>query len=344
MSDGVMEDQRPLMHATQSWGVSLLGHGVAVWLALFVLGDLKFAPQEEPFRWNVSMVVPPKPTPTPESAPPPVQQTSSKPSPPQVRPIEPTPIVETNTAPIVQTVQTVQWVERREISRDVQEMQDVRQVEQVVERPVQAVSQSINAAVKAQPSPQAVAPTPAVVAAAPVVTAPPSSAVVRASQPVANPARAPVIETASIETATAAAREIVEQEIAAVTPAPSSTVVTSLQAIQEAAVRPAPAVARPGPKADYRWVGEALGERVRQLLVYPAKARLNNLTGRVVVRVVIREDGHLHDIEIVKGSGHDILDHAAIELVRRACPLKMKHALGRPQVTIMLPVVYELVG
>jgi protein TonB len=241
-------------------------------------------------------------------------------------------------------VQAVQQVETREISRDVQEVQDVRQVEQVVERQVHAVSQSIDAVVTPQPSPQAVAPSPPVVAAAPVVTAHASSAVVQASQPVANAAPAPVIEAKSTETAMATAREIVEQELAAVTPAPSAPVVTSLQAVQEAAARPAPAASRPGPRADYRWVGEALGERVRQLLVYPAKARLNNVTGRVVVKVVIREDGHLHDIEVVRGSGHDILDEAAIELVRRACPLKMKHALGRPQVTITLPVVYELVG
>lgn len=336
-----MEDRRPLMHPTQSWGLSLLGHGVAVWLALFVLGDLKFAPQEEPFRWNVSMVEPPKPSPAPEPVPPPVQQPSSKPAPPHKKPVEPTPVVQTTATPAVQTVQAVQRVDAQEVRRDIHE---VRQVEQVVERPVQAVSQSINAVVTPQPSQQAVAPTPAVVAAAPVVTASPSAAIVQASQPVANAAPVSVIEATSIETATAAARGIVEQEIAAVTPAPSAPVVTSRQAIQEAADRPALAASRPGPKADYRWVGEALGERVRQLLVYPAKARLNNLTGRVVVKVVIREDGHLHDIEIVKRSGHDILDEAAVELVRRACPLKMKHSLGRPQVTITLPVVYELVG
>jgi protein TonB len=358
MTGGALSQRSITVHSAHSWGLSLLGHGIAVWIAVFVLGDMKLVPQEEAFRWNVAMVEPSKPAPMAEPAPTPAKPTPMKPTPapvqPAARPVEPTPAVETTPSPVVQTVQAVQRTETREVRQDVQE---IRRVEQVVERTVQTLTRSVDAVAAVRPTLQAITPAPTVTAvgpvvatsspaavvqaAAPLVAASAPTAVVQASQPVVNAAPPPMVEAKSIETASATVREVVEPKIAAVTPAP---VPAPSQPVQEAAAHPAPTVPRPAVKADYRWVGEALGDRVRQLLVYPAKARMNNVTGRVLVKVVIREDGHLHELEVVKGSGHEILDEAALEMVRRACPLKMKHALGRPQVTITLPVVYELVG
>jgi protein TonB len=350
-------------------------------MAIMVLGDLKFVPRQEPFRWEVSMVEPPKPEPVAEQAPTSAKPTPVKPTPVPVTPTEVAPIVETVVTQVVQAVQPVQRVETQEIR---QEAREVRPVEQVVERTAQTVTRSAEAVAPAPPTPQVIAPSAAVSTAAPVVETARAEAVVQAGQPVAGPApvvaatagqpviqaapsaEAPVqrvadakavvqageVMTASvakvmatrlIETATATVREREEPKFIAAPPLTGATE-TSRQPVREAALRPAPAVSRSAAQADYRWVGEALGERVRQLLTYPAKARLNNLTGRVIVKVVIREDGHLYDVEVVKGSGHEILDEAAVDLVRRSCPLKMKHALGRPRVTIMLPVTYELIG
>lgn len=340
MSDSVAPPQAGFPNPAQGWVVSLMVHAVAVWMAAMVLGDLKFLPKEEPFRWDVSMVEPPKPEPVPQQAPASAKPTPVKPTPVPVTPTEVAPIVETVVTQVVQAVQPVQRVETQEIR---QEVREVRPVEQVVERTVQTVTRSAEAVTPAPPTPQVIAPSDAVSTAAPVVETARAEAVLQASRPVASPASAPVVSAKSVETATAAVREREEPKFIAAPPLTGATE-TPPQPVQEVALRPAPAVSQPAAKADYRWVGEALGERVRQLLIYPAKARLNNLTGRVIVKVVIREDGQLHDVEVVKGSGHEILDEAAVDLVRRSCPLKMKHALGRPRVTIMLPVTYELIG
>jgi len=61
-----------------------------------------------------------------------------------------------------------------------------------------------------------------------------------------------------------------------------------------------------------------------------------------VLKVSIRQDGHLKDVEVVKSSGHESLDQAAIEAVQRACPLHMKHVLRAPMVVLHLPVSYSL--
>ncbi len=99
---------------------------------------------------------------------------------------------------------------------------------------------------------------------------------------------------------------------------------------------------RPSMRADYGWLAESLWRRVAELKRYPSSARLNGWEGRVVLRAVIRSDGHLADISVQNSSGYDALDKAAIEAVRLACPLHMKHELGRPEVAVSLPIVYSL--
>lgn len=97
-----------------------------------------------------------------------------------------------------------------------------------------------------------------------------------------------------------------------------------------------------GPKADYKWLAESLHRRIIELRHYPSTARLNGWEGKVVLKVSIRHDGQLKDVEVVKSSGHDSLDQAAMEAVRRACPLHMKHELTAPMVVLHLPVSYSL--
>ena len=95
-------------------------------------------------------------------------------------------------------------------------------------------------------------------------------------------------------------------------------------------------------KLDHRWLGESLWRRVAELKRYPNSARLNGQEGKVILRAVIRSDGHLADVFILKSSGHSALDAAAIEAVKLACPLQMKHAIGKPQIVVSLPIVYSL--
>jgi protein TonB len=95
-------------------------------------------------------------------------------------------------------------------------------------------------------------------------------------------------------------------------------------------------------KGDYRWLGEALVDRLKALQRYPSRARLNNWQGKVILQAVIKADGHLGEVVVLKSSGHQELDAAALDTLRLACPLHMKHALGVSEVKLTVPVVYSL--
>ena len=104
------------------------------------------------------------------------------------------------------------------------------------------------------------------------------------------------------------------------------------------------AVAMSGAEArtDNRWLAESLWRRVAELKRYPSAARLNGQEGKVILKAVIRSDGQLADVVVQKSSGHSVLDEAAIEAVKLACPLHMKQAIGKPQIVVSLPIVYSL--
>lgn len=93
---------------------------------------------------------------------------------------------------------------------------------------------------------------------------------------------------------------------------------------------------------DFGWLMQMLWSRVTELKHYPPEARMNRLEGRVVVRVVIDEQGRLLDATIATGSGHEVLDHAALDVIRRSCPLSLPQALGRRQIVLRVPIQYRL--
>jgi periplasmic protein TonB len=97
-------------------------------------------------------------------------------------------------------------------------------------------------------------------------------------------------------------------------------------------------------QTDYGWLRNALWGRIEELKRYPAEARANHWEGKVVVEVVIRDDGEVVGIKISESSGRAILDQEALTVMRRASPLKLKHSLGRPSVTLLVPISYKLDG
>jgi protein TonB len=66
------------------------------------------------------------------------------------------------------------------------------------------------------------------------------------------------------------------------------------------------------------------------------------LEGKVLLRAVIRADGLLVEVSVQRSSGHEELDEAAMETVRAASPLHLRHELGRAQVAVTVPLVYKL--
>ena len=103
------------------------------------------------------------------------------------------------------------------------------------------------------------------------------------------------------------------------------------------ATRPTPAV-----KADYSWLAESLRRRLAELKRYPSAARLNGWEGKVVLRAVIRADGHLVEVKVHRSSGYESLDSAAMEAIRLVCPMHLTNAMGAAEVAVYVPMVYSL--
>lgn len=113
--------------------------------------------------------------------------------------------------------------------------------------------------------------------------------------------------------------------------------------VQEAAPQVAVATSpTPVVKVDHGWLAELLRRRLAEIKRYPSTARLNGDEGKVVLRAVIRADGHLSEVKVHRSSGHEALDNAAIESIRLVCPLHMHQPLGTTEVAVYIPIVYSL--
>lgn len=55
-------------------------------------------------------------------------------------------------------------------------------------------------------------------------------------------------------------------------------------------------------------------------LNFPAAAKQNQLSGELILDVMLRADGTIYEIEVVKTSGHQILDDAAVRIVNLSSP------------------------
>ncbi len=247
----------------------------------------------------------------------------------QAKPIEPQEIHKTE--PVMQAAPT-------EVQREVASV-----VEQQIMDAAPATAQTYQAqSVVSAPAVVETVPEPVMTASAPVVHTAPAVEAVEApptpahSSPVAEPVTAAASETPSAPPAPVEAVVVPTAPVAAAVAEPDPATLQEHQVVAQAAV------ARPAAKADYGWLAESLHRRIIELRHYPSTARLNGWEGKVVLKVSIRHDGQLKDVEVVKSSGHESLDQAAMEAVRRACPLHMKHELTAPMVVLHLPVSYSL--
>jgi protein TonB len=83
-------------------------------------------------------------------------------------------------------------------------------------------------------------------------------------------------------------------------------------------------------------------EHIRSLimrnLTFPAAARKLGWTGKIRVSFIIREDGRVEDINIVSGSGHEVLDRNVLAAIRRTAPFPEPPVKAQ----LILPIVYSL--
>ena len=357
------------------WGASLLLHACLALAAFGLMPKMAMVVEKEPFKWDVALVEAPRevvrqeePAPVPQVQPPVPTPVKPRPEPVRAVPPPPQPVqrqVETRVVPqaiqreVQPVVETVRPQEQIQPTREVvqvqakpiepQEIQKteplmqaavpaevVRETAPAVEQPVveaaPATAQTYQAqAVVSEPAVMETRPEPVVTASAPVVHAAPAAEPAPASPAPAVEAVASVSEPVPAPPAPVAA---VPAPVAAAQPDPAT--------LQEHQVVARVATPRPATKADYGWLAESLHRRIIELRHYPSTARLNGWEGKVVLKVSIRQDGQLKDVEVVKSSGHESLDQAAMEAVRRACPLHMKHELTAPMVVLHLPVSYSL--
>jgi periplasmic protein TonB len=300
-----------------AWGISLALHGVAVWLALAFAAQVKPVLEEEVFKWDVALV---------QSA---ELDKSSEPAEPVIRPVRPQARV-ASLPPAEPQAETA--MHRVAPPQTVQMIEPVKPVEQKLEplaqftaEPVPPVEQDLVEVAKPKVERVVEAKEPEPVQHAALVAQSPSAAVPASAEPVeAQPSH-------------------LEPPMSASTASPSHEAEKNAPAISEASGQVVKATAPASEaKADHRWLAESLWRRVAELKRYPSSARLNGQEGKVVLKAVIRSDGQLAEVSVQKSSGHTILDAAAIEAVKLACPLYMKHAISKPEIVVSLPIVYSL--
>ena len=360
------------------WGASLLLHACLALAAFGLMPKMAMVVEKEPFKWDVALVEAPRevvrqeePAPVPQVQPP--VPTPVKPRPEPVRAVPPPPqpvqrqvetrvvpqAIQREVQPVVETVRPQEQIQpAREVvqvqakpiePQEVQKTEPLMQaampaevvretaaaVEQTIVEAAPATAQTYQAqAVISEPTVMETRPEPVVTASAPVVHAAPAAEPAPASP-------APAVEAVASVSEPAPAPPAPTAPVAAV-PAPVTAAQPDPATLQEHQVVARVATPRPATKADYGWLAESLHRRIIELRHYPSTARLNGWEGKVVLKVSIRQDGQLKDVEVVKSSGHESLDQAAMEAVRRACPLHMKHELTAPMVVLHLPVSYSL--
>lgn len=362
----------------QSLILSLLLHGALVGLTIFLLSDLRLVPQPEPFKWTVSVIEtqPAEQQETPASSSLQSAQaarTEAQPSSVEPKPVpQPQPPKPAEPRIVREEVRETKPVERVIPQTTLQSSPDaVHRSAEPLRSPMQTPSVRTAKAHEPQgtrpveegrhaqtPSHIDVPGSKQIVADTAPMTEPESSTV-SMSPTEANPdtlvppqEQHPAVTKGALSTSTPepgiAAKPPAEAEQATETvrkhnpvtqgtATPPEPIPTQLASLPEPSMQAAPPA-----KADYGWMLEALRNRVEQLKRYPPMARMNHWEGKVILRVVIKEDGELVGLEVVKSSGHAVLDQDALEVIRQASPLKLQQPLGKPQVAVRVPITYKL--
>jgi periplasmic protein TonB len=329
-----------------AWGFSLLLHGLAVVLAVIFAAQIKPVLKEEAFKWDVALVDAVRTESLPESAQPVAPQAQSKPV--VTRPSRSTRETALNRVaphqsgamvhPEIQTgkpsEQKADLITPPQFEPVEPQMTEVRpQTHEPIEQKAVEVPKPEPQPVLESEKPEPAQKTEPVIAQRQAV-APLPPAEVKEDRV----AQAAVSETPAVEPVREASIQNPTQPATSVEPTTASPPKVGLP---EAPSQAAQATPGPDTKLD-RWVGESLWRRVGELKRYPASARLNGQEGKVILKAVIRADGHLAEVSVQKSSGHHILDTAAMEAVRLACPLHMKHAISKSEIVVRLPIVYSL--
>lgn len=83
-------------------------------------------------------------------------------------------------------------------------------------------------------------------------------------------------------------------------------------------------------------------KRIAAKKIYPLKARAQNQTGNVKIKLVILPNGNLENAEIVQKSEYELLNNAALLAVKKAAPFKkMTNKMQKQEYTFTLEFTLE---
>ncbi len=320
----------PYAH-TAGWLVSFALHGSVILGAFMFVQQVQLAPQLTPFKWNVAMVTPERPSATP-LLPSPVA------SPPLSR-VRSTPVPTSTTTPVVQpqSPKAITQIMAPTPATKPSETTQLQTVLPLLQKPTEPI---VMEQVQTRPIEHARSPArtePAPTARQIERIGNPESAHSIPEQPMpvtsTTPPPTPVHEPTAPPVASA-------NPTAASTPSIDSSPSVSTPSTQVASLA-APTSHAPI-KTDYGWLSETILRRVEEVKRYPAEARLDRAEGKVVLKAAIRDDGSVDDVEVFQSSGYRSLDHAAVELMKQAAPFHLPHPLGKSKVTVKIPMSYRL--
>lgn len=87
----------------------------------------------------------------------------------------------------------------------------------------------------------------------------------------------------------------------------------------------------------------ALAGEARRLRRYPEAARRAGLSGTAEVRVAVESGGAVRRTDLIQTSGHELLDVAAVEMLREAATRAfLPDSLRGVNFAVLLPVVFEV--
>ena len=124
-------------------------------------------------------------------------------------------------------------------------------------------------------------------------------------------------------------------------PPPPPTPPAPIEAAPVAAAPPAAPPAKPAPVVPPNFNANYLNNPAP---AYPAISRRQGHQGRVVMRVFVNAGGNADQVEIRTSSGHDLLDQAALNAVRRWRFVPARQGDQAVPAWVLVPITFTLEG
>lgn len=88
---------------------------------------------------------------------------------------------------------------------------------------------------------------------------------------------------------------------------------------------------------------EAIKRKIEEEKKYPSLAEKNGYEGKVTIRFELEVSGQVDKVEVLKSSGHKMLDKEAVRAVTNAVPYpSMPKSIKRKYIIIEVPIVFRL--